>query len=260
MEYTNIKFEKKDHVGIITINRPKVLNALNTPTVEEMRDCFNQMRTDYDIRCVVITGEGRSFIAGADIDEEEGLSVLEFNTFCKNGQKFTEEIENFRVPVIAAVNGFALGGGLEVAVACDFRIASEKAKFGFPEVKLGVIPGWGGTQRSSRLCGTAWARRLVVTGEFIPAAQALSIGLCEEVVAPEALMDRVMEIANLIADRPPYAVEMGKSVVVNGGMCDIHRGTEIELGAICQLKTTADCAEGYAAFQEKRDHKPYERR
>lgn len=260
MEFKNILFEKKDHVGIITINRPEVLNAFDTQTVNEMRDCFNAMKNDFDIRCVVITGTGRSFVAGGDIYEEEGLSIMQFNDFCRNGLDFTEMIEDFRVPVIAAINGFALGGGLEVAVACDMRIASEKAKLGFPEVTLGVIPGWGGTQRCAKLTGPAWAKRLVCTGEKISADIAKEIGLVEEVVPAEELMNRVLQIAAMITDNPPYAVELGKKSVASGAALDPHRGVEIELGNICQLKSTEDCVEGYAAFVEKRPHKPYNRK
>ena len=258
MEYKGIIYEKKGNVGIVTINRSKVLNAMDTPTVNEIRDCFQKMAEDNDIRCVIMTGTGKSFCSGGDIYEEEGLTVIGFNYFIANGQEFVESMETFKCPVIAAINGWALGGGLEFALACDFRIAAESAKVGFPEVLLGVIPGWGGTQRASRLCGPAWARRLVCSGEKITAQKAMEIGLIEEVVPDDKLMETAMALAEKIADNPPIAVEFGKQAVNSGLFLDVHRGMELERGLICQLKTTEDNAEGYAAFLEKRPHKPFQ--
>lgn len=257
MEYKGILYEKRGQVGIVTINRPQVLNAMDTPTINEIRDCFGKMQEDKDIRCVIMTGTGKSFCSGGDIYEEAGLSVIGFNYFCGNGQNFVESMENFKCPVIAAINGWALGGGLEFALACDFRIAAEGAKLGFPEVTLGVLPGWGGTIRASRLCGPGWARRLVCSGEKITARKALEIGLVEELVPDDKLMETAMALAEKIADNPPIAVEFGKRSVNNGMEVDQHRAMETELGLICQLKTTEDNAEGYAAFLEKRPHRPF---
>ena len=209
--YQTIKYDVKDSIGYITINRPEALNALNKTVLEELFDAFNKIDLDDSIRAVILTGEGRSFVAGADIAQMSTLTVAEARAFGAYGQKVMNFIEKIEKPVIAAVNGFALGGGCELAMACDFRIASSKAKFGQPEVGLGITPGFGGTQRLSKLVGKGMAKMLILTADTINAEEAFRIGLVEKIVEPESLMQTCEEIAAKIASKAPIAVAMSKT-------------------------------------------------
>lgn len=255
-EYKNVTTEKKDYVLVVTINRPRALNAINKETVAELQKVFSFHWSDDSVRCVVITGSGdKSFVAGADIPELADLDVRAGNDLSARGLYLMKTIQNFPKPVIAAINGFALGGGCELAMACDIRLASEKAKLGQPEVNLGIIPGYGGTQRLPRLVGRGKAMQLILTGEMISAQEAHRIGLVDEVYPPDQLMDKAMEMANTIASKGPIAVELAKEC--------IHRGLEVTLTVGCDLEKanfgqccgTGDKNEGMEAFLEKRPPK-----
>lgn len=257
MVYQNILYEKQEHVGLITINRPEALNALNSHVVSELFEVFHDMHEDREIHCVVITGKGRAFIAGADIREEDGNDGRDHHLFLRRGHQLMNTIEQFRAPVLAAVNGYALGGGLELAMACDLRIAADTAKMGVPEINLAVIPGFGGTHRLPALVGLPRAKEMMMTGRHVPAAEALSYGLVEQVVPAGELLDTVMKLAKSIAARAPLAIEYGKIAVTQGFWSDPLTSSEVEMGLHCQLHATRDKHEGYTAFLEKRPPKPF---
>lgn len=260
MDYQTILYEKSEGVGVVTINRPEVLNALNSHVFAELADVFRTMKEDKEIRCVVITGTGRAFIAGADVKAENQLNVQEEHEFLASGQQLLNDIEAFRTPVIAAINGYALGGGLELAMACDIRVAAETAKVGVPEVTLSSFPALGGTYRLPMLVGLARAKELMMTGRFVKAPEAYSYGLVQQVVSPEELMSTVMEMAKTIAKRSPLALEYGKIAVTAGYWCDPKAAAEISIGLRSQLQASYDRKEAYDAFLEKRDPKPFEGR
>ena len=249
----NILFERQGAIGIVTINRPKVLNALNKETMRELKTLVEQIAVDQEIGVVIVTGSGdKSFVAGADITEMQPLSALEGRQWGKFSQGVFNALENLPQPVIAAVNGFALGGGCELAMSCDIRIASEKAKFGQPEVLLGVIPGFAGTQRLPRLIGKGRAKELLFTGKQIDAMEAYRIGLVNAVVPAEKLLDVAKEWANLILSRGMVAVQLCKSAVNEGMDMDFDSGQAYEAEAFGLCFATEDQAEGMAAFVEKR--------
>lgn len=249
----NILFERQGAIGIVTINRPKVLNALNKETMRELKTLVEQIAVDQEIGVVIVTGSGdKSFVAGADITEMQPLSALEGRQWGKFSQGVFNALENLPQPVIAAVNGFALGGGCELAMSCDIRIASEKAKFGQPEVLLGVIPGFAGTQRLPRLIGKGRAKELLFTGKQIDAMEAYRIGLVNAVVPAEKLLDVAKEWANLILSRGMVAVQLCKSAVNEGMDMDFESGQAYEAEAFGLCFATEDQAEGMAAFVEKR--------
>ena len=249
----NILFERQGDIGIVTINRPKVLNALNKETMRELKTLVEQIAVDQEIGVVIVTGSGdKSFVAGADITEMQPLSALEGRQWGKFSQGVFNALENLPQPVIAAVNGFALGGGCELAMSCDIRIASEKAKFGQPEVLLGVIPGFAGTQRLPRLIGKGRAKELLFTGKQIDAMEAYRIGLVNAVVPAEKLLDVAKEWANLILSRGMVAVQLCKSAVNEGMDMDFESGQAYEAEAFGLCFATEDQAEGMAAFVEKR--------
>ncbi len=250
--YQTIKYEAKGSIGYVTINRPETLNALNKTVLEELFDVFSSISDDENIRAVILTGEGRSFVAGADIGQMSTLTVAEGRAFGAYGHKVMNLIENMEKPVIAAVNGFALGGGCELAMACDFRIASSKAKFGQPEVGLGITPGFGGTQRLSKLVGKGMAKLLILTAETINAEEALRIGLVEKVVEPDALIPACEEIAAKIASKAPIAVAMAKTCINKGYHLDMFSGCALEAEAFGGCFGTEDQKEGMKAFLEKR--------
>jgi enoyl-CoA hydratase len=253
MTYENVRLDIADRVATLTVDRPKVLNALNRATLVEIGRALDAVRPDPNVAVVVVTGGGeKAFVAGADIAEMRDLAPSEARAFARLGQGVFRSIERMDKPVIAAINGYALGGGLELALACDIRIASEKARLGQPEVALGVTPGFGGTQRLARLVGPAAAKLLLFTGETIGAAEALRIGLVNEVVPPEALADRVRAIATTIASRGPVAVGLVKAAVDAGLQVDIDRGAEIEADLFGLAFSTEDRREGMVAFLEKR--------
>jgi enoyl-CoA hydratase len=252
MSYQNILLEKKGKVAILKINRPNALNALNTATIVELEKGIKELDEDQEIKVIILTGEGKAFVAGADIAEMKDMTALQAREFSKLGQKVFASLENLEKPVIAAVNGFALGGGCELALACDFRIASDKAKLGQPEVNLGVIPGFAGTQRLSRIVGTAIAKELIFTGDMIDAQIAFSIGLVNKVFPAEELMPKVMEIAEKIASKGPIAVKLAKTAINKGIETDLATGSSYEMEAFGICFSTGEPKEGMGAFLEKR--------
>ena len=250
--YTTIKYEVKENIGYVTINRPEALNALNKTVLEELFHVFNVIDEDEQVKVVILTGEGRSFVAGADIAEMSKLNVAQGRSFGAYGQKVMNYIEKIEKPVIAAVNGFALGGGCELSMACDIRIASTKAKFGQPEVGLGITPGFGGTQRLAKLVGKGMAKMLILTADFISADEAYRIGLVEKIVEPDELMNVCEELANKIASKAPIAVGMAKTCINKGYHLDLFSGSALEAEAFGGCFGTEDQKEGMQAFLEKR--------
>jgi len=252
--YETIVLERDESTATITLERPKVLNALNTLMIRELSAAFAALEEDANVRAVVLTGSGdKAFAAGADIGELSALpSAVAGVALARAGQALTLQIERMRTPVIAAVNGFALGGGCELAMACDVRIASDRAKFGQPEVNLGLLPGYGGTQRTARLTGRGMALYLCLTGETIDAAEAHRIGLVERVVPHEGLLAEARRIATLIASRAPLAVAAAKRAVDDGIALSTEAGLELEALHFGTLVATHDFAEGTKAFLEKR--------
>jgi enoyl-CoA hydratase len=252
-EYKNLIVEQKGAVLVVKISRERALNALNKETVEGLQQLFSYYWSDEAVRCVIITGLGeKAFVAGADIPEMIDLDVRGGTDLAARGQFLMKTIQNFPKPVIAAVNGFALGGGCELAMACDIRMASEKAKFGQPEVTLGIIPGYGGTQRLPRLVGRGKAMQLILTGDMIDAKEAHRIGLVDEVYPPDELMDKAMEMANLICSRPPIAVALSKECINRGLDVTLSVGCDLEKANFGQTFCTGDKNEGMKAFIEKR--------
>lgn len=249
----NVRTENKDGVLVITIDRPKVLNALNAQTVAEIGEAFAAAREDDSVRCVIVTGSGeKAFVAGADINELAQMTPITGKATAERGQRVFRAIEKFPKPVIAAINGFALGGGCELALACHIRIASEKAQLGLPEVSLGIIPGYGGTQRMARLLGKGKALELILTGDRVGAAEAERIGLVNKVVPPDQLMTAAEEMARTIAKRGPLAVSAAIEAVMSGSEMPFEEGQFLEATLFGLLASTEDMREGMAAFLEKR--------
>ena len=249
----NVKTEVRDQILIVTIDRPKVLNALNAQTVEEIGRVFAEARKDDAVRAVIVTGGGeKAFVAGADINELARQSPISGKETSERGQFILSQIERFPKPVIAAINGFALGGGCELALACHIRIASDKAQIGLPEVTLGIIPGFGGTQRMARLLGKGKALELICTGDRIGAIEAEKIGLVNKVVAPEALMGAAEEMARKIASRSPVAVRAAIEAVNVGSEMGFEEGQFLEATLFGLLCASEDMKEGMAAFLGKR--------
>ena len=240
-------------LAVVTIDRPEALNALNDETLAGLEGAFSALGTDRAIRAVILTGTGKAFAAGADIKAIAEFTPLDARAFSQRGQRVFNLIEDFPHPVLAAVNGFALGGGCELAMACDVRIASDRARTGLPEVKLGVIPGFGGTQRLARILGRSFAKYLLFTGEIISAQHALELGLFNEVVAPDQLMPRCLEIARTIASRAPIAVSYCKAAVNLGTDTTLGHGLSHEAELFAQTFATADQKAGMRAFIEKRE-------
>jgi enoyl-CoA hydratase len=252
MEFKNIVLEIKENVGMVKMNRPKVLNALNIETLQELSKAISHLSESDDVRVIIITGEGKAFVAGADIAEMKDMSPDEAIQFSRSGQKVLDLIARLEKPVIAAINGFALGGGCELALACDIRIASDKAKLGQPEVDLGVIPGFAGTQRLSRLVGVAKAKEMIFTGDMVDAQTAHSIGLVNQVVPADQLMNVCMELANKIASKGPTAVKMAKKVINQGIQARLEEGSAYETRDFAECFVTGEAKEGMSAFLEKR--------
>ncbi len=253
MAYENLLVEKRQRIGYVTINRPKVLNALNRATVRELRDCFEQLAGDGEIGAVILTGAGeKAFVAGADINELATQAPLEGKEMAMFGQAVLDRIESLGKPVIAAINGYALGGGCEIAMACTLRIASENARLGQPEVKLGIIPGYGGTQRLPRLVGAGRALQILLTGEPVTAQEALRIGLVNEVVPAAELLPRCETIANLILANAPVAVRLATDAVNRGLNMTLAEALHLEATLFGLSCATADMKEGTRAFLEKR--------
>ncbi len=253
MSFTNILFEVHDRIGRLTVNRPKVLNALNPETLDEIGQVLCQVRTDPDVKVLVITGAGdKAFIAGADIAQFQDKNSLQARQFAEKGQEVFFALEALPIPVIACVNGFALGGGCELAMSCDFIYASETAKFGQPEINLGIIPGFGGTQRLSRLVGRAKAKELCMLGTPISAREALDIGLAARVFPAGELWDKTLETAGSLAGKGPVALRAIKQVVDRGVEVDLKSGCAFEVEAFATSFSSEDAREGVAAFLEKR--------
>ncbi len=251
MELINLEWDGA--IAVITVNRPKALNALNAQALRELEQAVAEVAARADARAVIVTGAGeKAFVAGADIAEMATLTTAQALAFSQAGHRALAALENLSVPTIAAVNGFALGGGCELALACDFIYASEKARFGLPEVTLAVIPGFGGTQRLTRLLGRARAKELIFTGEMIDAAKAKEFGLALEVLPPEKLMPHCKEIAGKIAKRGPVAIAEAKRVIEHGADLSLGAACELERQAFGLLFGTSDQREGMAAFVEKR--------
>ncbi len=249
----NVRTENKDGILIITVDRPKVLNALNAETVAEIGAAFDAARDDVSVKAVILTGGGeKAFVAGADIRELAEMTPVTGKEIAQKGQRVFRAIERFPKPVIAAVNGFALGGGCELALACHIRIASEKAQLGLPEVTLGIIPGYGGTQRMARLLGKGKALELILTGDRIGAAEAERIGLVNKVVPADQLMTVAEEMARTIAKRGPLAVRAAIEAVMSGSDMPFEEGQFLEATLFGLLASTEDMKEGMTAFLEKR--------
>ena len=247
-----VEVTQQGHVGIITMNRPETLNALSNAVFADLLKAFDVVENNDEIYVVVITGAGRAFVAGADISEMQSMNVMEGKAFGDLGNSAFLRLERMAKPTIAAINGFALGGGCELAMSCDIRIASEKAKFGQPEVGLGITPGFGGTQRMPRICGVAAAMELILTAKNIDANRAKEIGLVSQVVAPDQLMDTAMEMANAIASQAQVAVRAAKQAIRYGMQCDMATAATYEGLAFGTCFGTEDQKDAMKAFVEKR--------
>ncbi len=252
MPYENILLEIKDRVALLTINRPKAMNALNPPTLKEIDDAIEKVRKDDSVHVLVITGSGKAFIAGADIAEFLKMNPLEARLFSELGHEVFFKLEQLPIPVIACVNGFALGGGCELAMSCDFIYASDKAKFGQPEINLGIIPGFGGTQRLTRLIGRAKAKELCMTAEIFDAQQAKELGLVAKVFPADALLEETMKTAAAIATKGQAALRAIKHVIDRGIDVDIKTGCAMEVESFAVCFVSEDAKEGVSAFLEKR--------
>lgn len=255
INYENLIFEEKDGIGFIKMNRPKALNALSRELLTELESVITYAENNSSIKGLIITGEGKAFVAGADISLMVNYNSEDGRKYCKFAQSIFDRIENLEKPVIAAVNGYALGGGCELSMSCDIRIAGEKAVFGQPEVNLGVIPCFGGTQRLSRLVGTGIAKELIFTADFIDANEAYRIGLVNKVVAQDNLLEEAEKMMRKILTKSPIALKYGKVAINKGYSMTLADGLELEidLGSLCFA--TEDKNEGMQAFLEKREAK-----
>ena len=252
-QFENILHEKKGAIAYVTVNRPKVLNALNMATMEELRQAFTSIKNDSEVRVAILTGAGeKAFIAGADINELQKQNAVAAKEYTHRGQAVLDLIENLGKPVIACVNGYAFGGGCEIAMACTMRLAGENAKLGQPEVKLGIMPGYGGTQRLPRLVGKGLALQLLLTGEAITAQEAHRIGLVNEVVAQAELVPRAEAIAQKIIANAPLAVQYVLEAVHQGMNMTLPEGLYLEAVLFAVACATEDKMEGTTAFLEKR--------
>ena len=253
MNYQNILFEIKNHTGLVTINRPDKLNALNNQTINEIEDVIKSIKSNPDIFIVVITGSGeKAFVAGADIAELNNLEVISAKEFSEKGNRVFRSIETLDKPVIAAVNGFALGGGCELALACHIRIASDNAKFGQPEVNLGIIPGYGGTQRLARVVNSARALEMILAGDMISADEALRIGLVNKVYSKTELLNKTLELAEKIASKGQQAIRFALKAVKATDNMSLSEGLSYEASLFALTCGTEDFKEGTSAFLQKR--------
>lgn len=253
MAYETITYAVEDGIGTITLNRPKVLNALNIQLVKELIEAVAEAREDTNVQVVVLTGAGdKAFAAGADIAELAKLDPLEAVTFARRGQRLTRDLERLGKPVIAAVNGFALGGGCELAMACTLRVAAETAKLGQPEVNLGIIPGYGGTQRLTRLVGKGRALDLVLTGRMVSAQEALEMGLVNRVVPGDRLLEETRKLAHTLMEKGPLALRLAMEAVHDGQTLNLDDALNLEALLFAVSAATEDMREGLTAFLEKR--------
>ena len=250
--YETIRYEKEGKIGIATINRPKALNALNGAVVADLEALISEVEKDTELGVLILTGEGRSFVAGADIGEQRDFNLDQARAWSKRGSALFRRIEKLEIPAIAAVNGFALGGGCELAMSCDIILASEKAKFGQPEVGLGITPGFSGTQRLPRRVGIAKAKELTFSGKMISAEEAKEIGLANAVYAPEELLNAAKEMANSFLKNSPVAVKYAKVCIDRGMQLDIDSAIALENEMFALCYASPDQKEGMTAFLEKR--------
>ncbi len=253
MDYKNILFTVDEGVATVTFNRPKALNAMNSETMSELADAVGVCNSDDAIKALILTGSGeRAFVAGADIVEMQSLRPQQIVSFMELGHQTLRSIETMPKPVIAAVNGYALGGGTEISLACDIRFASEKAIFGQPEILLGIIPGWGGTQRLARIIGFGRAKEMILSGEQINAQRAYEIGLVNRVFAPEQLIPEAQKFARKLAGMPGFAIKMAKHSINFGYDLALDNACRLEVECCAQCFSTDDQKEGMKAFLEKR--------
>lgn len=253
MEYKNLLLEVKEKIAVVTVNRPDKLNALNKETILEFRAMFKELRGADNVHVIILTGSGeKAFVAGADIKEINELDVLSAKKFSERGQYVFNYIENMNKPVIAAVNGFALGGGCELALACHIRLASDNAKFGQPEVNLGIIPGYGGTQRLTRLINSGRAMESILTGDMIDANEALRVGLVNHIYPQNELMNKTFEMAKKIASKGQNAIRFAIKAVIAANQVSAKEGQNYEASLFALCCGTEDFKEGTSAFLEKR--------
>jgi len=253
VKYKSLLYSKEEGIGIVTINRPESLNALNGEVFTELYKLFQEIEDDQDVRVVILTGSGeKAFIAGADIAEMQPQSSVEIRSFIDKGRRASDRIYTLSKPVIAAINGFALGGGCELAMCCDLRVASENAKFGQPEINLGAIAGGGGTQRLSRLIGMTKAKELIYTGNAIDANTAFTMGLVNKVVPPESLMAEAKELARKLLSKSSIALALAKKAITSGANMNLPSGLDLEAECFALVFATEDQKEGMSAFLQKR--------
>lgn len=253
--YKTLAVSIENSIALLTFNRPDVLNALSTEVITEGLDAVEEIRRSPDVRVLVLTGTGRAFIAGADIAEMRDKTPGQARVYVELGHRFMQTLQDMDMPVIAAINGFCLGGGLEVALACDIRIASEKAQFGLPETILGIIPGWGATQRAARLIGPALTKELIFTGEIINSARGLELGLVSRVLPHECVMPHCMHMAKTMCRQGQTALRQAKKVINSGIEKPLAEACRMEIDAFVTCFDTADRVEGMTAFLEKRKPK-----
>lgn len=252
MTYYHTLIEFREQIAIVTISRPQALNALNTATLEELSQIFHDLAANSSVRVVILTGGGeKAFVAGADIAEMNSKTPIEARAFSQLGHKLMNQIENLPQPVIVAINGFALGGGLEIAMACDIRLASENARFGQPEVGLGIPAGFGGTQRLPRLVGSGRASEILLTADIFDAQEAFRIGLVNRVYPKEALLEEALAMAQKIAANAPVAVQLTKSAIYKGENLDLISGQAYEAEVFALAFSTEDRKNGFKAFLDK---------
>lgn len=256
-----VEIQKNGKTAVLTINRPEALNALNSQVLSDLKEALDELKKEADLRCLIITGAGpKSFVAGADIGEMSTMNPKKGEAFGIAGNKVMSQVASFPCPVIAAVNGYALGGGFELALACDLRLASEKARFAFPETGLGITPGFGGTQRLARLVGPALASELIFTGRTVKADEALAKGMVSQVCAPEELLDKAQELADTIAGRSPIAIRQAKKAIRGGLDLTLEKGLDYESECFGECFDSEDQKNAMKAFVEKQPFNDFQNR
>ena len=256
-----VEIQKNGKTAVLTINRPEALNALNSQVLSDLKEALDELKKEADLRCLIITGAGpKSFVAGADIGEMSTMNPKKGEAFGIAGNNVMSQVASFPCPVIAAVNGYALGGGFELALACDLRLASEKARFAFPETGLGITPGFGGTQRLARLVGPALASELIFTGRTVKADEALAKGMVSQVCAPEELLDKAQELADTIAGRAPIAIRQAKKAIRGGLDLTLEKGLDYESECFGECFDSEDQKNAMKAFVEKQPFNNFQNR